>query len=212
MPFRFRLIQIVKSKLLPRFKRVAIWLIVSTGLAGAAKFTANLQVNSEETQQAVSDQAVGGKWDTAESWWDPDVNLDELTERYTGERPFRLLTLGGYDLRTSALQPSTPHQPFSNEVGKAPDWESEPPSENSALFRNTPVELADTADISGRAEFLAPDGVLVGGKLSGFLGDVVYLSSGESNYVGQFSAVPEPTASALLLLSAFGLASSRRRR
>lgn len=212
MPFRLRLIQIVKSKLLPRFKRVAIWLIVSTGIAGAARFTANLQVDSAGPQQAISDQTVGGKWDTAESWWDPDVNLDELTERYTGERPFRLLTLGGYDLQTAALQPSAPHEPFSKEVGPAPVLSSEPLAEISAPFRNTPVELADMAEISGSAEYVAPEGILVGGEISGFLGDVVYLSSGESNYVGQFAAVPEPTAGALLLLSALGLASGRRRR
>ena len=211
MPFRFSLIQNFKSKLLPRFKRVAIWLVVSTGIAGAAKFTANLEVDSVGTQAAISDQSVHEKWDTAESWWDPDVNLDELTERYTGERPFRLLSLGGYNLQTTALQPSAPHQPFSNEVGPTPTLDLEPPSETSAPFRNTPVELADISEISGSAEYVPPDGIVVGGEISGFLGDVVYLSSGESNYIGQFSAVPEPTSAALLLLSALGLASSRRR-
>lgn len=212
MLLRSSLIQKFKSKFLPPCKRLAIWLIISTGMAGAAKYTASLEVNNPGTQETIPDQTFQEKWDTAESWWDPDVNLDELTERYTGERPFRLVTLGGYNLQTTALQPSVPHEPFSNEVGPAPAWDSEPLAEISEPFRNAPVELADTTEISGSAGYVAPAGVLVGGEISGFLGDVVYLSSGESNYAGQFSAVPEPATSGLLLLGVLGLAARRRRR
>jgi len=212
MPFRSSLFQKFKTTFLPRFKRFAIWLIVSTGIAGAARFTARLDVGHPGPQEASIDQTVQAKWDTAQSWWDPEVNLDELTERYTGERPFRLVTLGGYSLQTAALQPSTPHEPFSTEVGPAPAWDVEPPSGNTAPFRNTPVELADTTEISGSVAYAAPEGVLVGGEISGFLGDVLYLSSGESNYIGQFAAVPEPTTGGLLALSLLGLAARRRRR
>lgn len=212
MPLRSSLIQKFKSKFLPSCKRLAIWLIVSTGMAGAAKYTTSLEVNNPGTQETLPDQAVQHKWDTAESWWDPDVNLDELTERYTGERPFRLVTLGGYNLQTASLQPSAPYKPFSDELGPAPELASEPLARISSESHAPPPELADGEEISGSAGYVAPEGVFVGGEISGFLGEVVYLSSGESNYIGQFTAVPEPATGGLLLLGALGFGLRRRRR
>jgi hypothetical protein len=43
MLLRSSLIQKFKGKFLPACKRLAIWLIVSTGMAGAAKNTASLE-------------------------------------------------------------------------------------------------------------------------------------------------------------------------
>lgn len=200
-----------RARFIPRAKRLTAWLLISTGIAGAAKYTAGLQGGSPDLQESIPDQTVQQKWDTAESWWDPNVNLDELTERYTGEHPFRIITLEGYSLATAALQPAAPHEFFSSEVGPTPPIE-DPNAEIAASFRNAPIETTNTAEISASLEYIAPEGVFVGGELSGFLGDVVYLSSGEANFAVQFSPVPEPTTSGLLILSALGMGLRRRRR
>jgi len=208
MPLARSLSTRLKSFCFPRFGRLARWMFLSTGLAYAAKLTLNHPTgDSDDAAEQPPAQEMKAAWDNSDGTWSNsvDIDLDHLSEIYGSERPFRIVTMEGFNITRASLQPAKPVESFVDQLGPAPVLPQ---------FRNSFQSPPKTDDLLVGGSLSYSEDVFVGGALVGELPQNYYYM-GTSDTAGTLLnpvLVPEPTTLAILGLAAIGVAGARRKR